>query len=45
MCTDYHSLNSNTITNQFPLPRINDLLAHLCGAHVFSKIDLHDGYH
>ena len=45
MCTDYWSLNSNTVTDSWPLPRIDELLARLKGAKVFSKLDLHDGYH
>ena len=45
MCMDYWSLNSNTVTNSWPLPRIDKLLARLKGAKVFSKLKLCDGYH
>ena len=45
MCVDYRSLNEVTIKNNYPLPRIDDLFDQLRGACVFSKIDLHSGYH
>ena len=45
MCTDYWSLNSNTVTDSWPLLHINKLLARLKGARVFSKLDLRDEYH
>ena len=45
MCTDYWSLNSNTVTDSWSLPHINKLLARSKGAKVFSKLDTHDGYH
>ena len=45
MCTDYRSLNANTVTNSWPLPRINEMLARLKGAKYFSKPDLRDGHH
>ena len=33
------------IKNRYPLPRIDDLFDQLKGARVYSKIDLHIGYH
>ena len=45
LCINYRSLNANTITNSWPLPQINELLARLKGARYFSKLDLRDGYH
>jgi hypothetical protein len=41
MCVDYHALNEVTVKNKYPLLRINDMFDQLCGACVFSKIDLH----
>jgi tetrahydromethanopterin S-methyltransferase subunit E len=34
-----------TIKNKYPLPCIDVLFDQLVGAKVFSKIDLHYGYH
>ena len=45
MCVDYRTLNSMTIKNKYPLPRIDDLLHRLRKAKFFSKIDLRFGYH
>ena len=45
LCVDYRQLNSVTIKNQYPLPRINDLFDQLRRAQVYSKIDLHIDSH
>ena len=45
MCTDYRSLNSNTVSDSWLLLRIDKMLARLKGAQFFSKLDLGEGYH
>jgi hypothetical protein len=42
---DYQPLSAVTIKNKYPLPRINILFDQLAGTRVFSKVDLHSGYH
>ena len=45
LCINYRQLNRVTIKNRYPLPRIDDLFDQLREARVYSKIDLHTGYH
>jgi hypothetical protein len=45
LCVDYRPLNAVTIKNKYPLPCIDILFDQLAGAQVFSKINLHSGYH
>ena len=45
LCIDYRQLNRVTIKNRYLLSRIDDLFDQLRGARVYSKIDLHIGYH
>jgi hypothetical protein len=45
LCVDYRPLNAVTIKNKYPLPRNDILFDQLAGVKVFSKVDLHSGYH
>ena len=45
MCIDYRLLNSQTIKNKFPLPRVDQMFDQLQGASVFTSLDLQSGYY
>jgi hypothetical protein len=45
LCVDYRPLNAVTIKNKYPLPRIDILSDQLASDKVFSKVNLHSGYH
>ena len=45
MCIDYRPFNPNTIIDSYPIPYIDNMLEHLGGSVIFSKIDLAQGYH
>ena len=41
---DYHSLNEQTIKNNYPLPLIIDLIDNMGSKKVFTKMDLQWGF-
>jgi hypothetical protein len=43
-CVDFRGLNSVTIKDSFPLPRIDETIECLSGAKFFTKLDLASGY-
>ena len=45
MCVDYRALNTLTVKNKYPSPRIDALLDQLQGSKVFYSLDLTSGYH
>ena len=44
MCIDYRSLNKFMIVENYPIPRIDDILATLGKGRYFSKLDLKSGF-
>ena len=45
LCVDYRELNSKTIPDRMPIPRIGDVLDKLGGMKWFSTLDLTKAYH
>ncbi|RWS00391.1 hypothetical protein B4U79_07363 [Dinothrombium tinctorium] len=45
MCIDYRKVNSFTVKDSYPLPRIDDIFDSLADAKIFSKFDLTSGYY
>jgi len=44
-CIDYRALNTITVKDKYPLPRIDELLDNIAGTEYFTKMDLQQGYH
>lgn len=45
LCIDYRKLNSVTVKENQPLPRIDDQIDNLQGGNYFTSLDLRSGYH
>jgi len=45
LCVDYRALDLVTDKNRYPLPHILEILDRMCGAQIFTKLDLRNAYH
>ena len=45
LCVDYRQLNSNTVKDAYPLPRIDEALEAIAKSKCFSSLDLAQGYY
>ena len=45
LCTDFRKVNEVTVTDSFPLPRLDDLIDSVGNAKFVTKIDLQKGYY
>ena len=45
LCVDYRKLNALTKKNRYPLPLIDETLARLAKARVFTKLDIRQAFH
>ena len=45
LCVDYRRLNSKTVKDAYPLPRIEESFNALAGSKYFTTLDLASGYH
>ena len=45
MCTDYRQVNSNTVKDSYPLPRLDDIIDSVGEAKYVTKLDLLKGYY
>jgi hypothetical protein len=45
LCVDHRALNSQMLRDRYPTPTAGDLIAATRGGKLFSKIDLHSGFH
>lgn len=43
-CIDYRKINQLTIPDNYPFPRIEDIVDRLCGSKVFSTLDVSSGF-
>ena len=44
ICVDFRALNESVLREVYPLPTVDETLAHLNGATVFSKLDANSGF-